>query len=104
MPRTHYISIVNTKFHIIILFLLSWFVSMSVNGQTRQTITFIDNLSQAQSTTDFNNQPIPIKPERISSSAGNIIFKFDNSVPDSIQRAALIAADLWETSSLFVYL
>lgn len=97
MPRTHYSSIVNTKFHIIILFLLSWFVSMSVNGQTRQTITFIDNLSQAQSTTDFNNQPIPIKPERISSSAGNIIFKFDNSVPDSIQRAALIAADLWES-------
>ena len=45
----------------------------------------------------FKNQGMPLKANRLSNNEGNIVLTYDESLPDSIQTAFLVAKELWES-------
>ncbi len=66
----------------------------SETGQ-RRYIRFTEKISNNSST--FENQGLPFKSERLSSSGGNIEVNFDETLPDSIKTAIIAAKKLWES-------
>ncbi|MCM1489369.1 MAG: hypothetical protein NC095_00875 [Muribaculum sp.] len=60
----------------------------------KTTIRYIDEVTSND--TNFINQKIPAKTQRVSCDKGNIILIYDENIPDSIKTAFEIARQLWE--------
>lgn len=61
----------------------------------RKVIRYVDKINTAS--TSFANQGIQTKAERVSSSRGNLVLTYDESLPDSIKTALEVAKDIWES-------
>lgn len=61
-------------------------------------IHYIRHFDYAKPTsTQYLNEPLPMKTQRVSSTKGEINLVFYGIIPDSIKTAMLVAKELWET-------
>ena len=68
------------------------FVGFSQTVQ-REYVRYVEHIQQAST---FQNQSMPPKEQRVSSSSGDIILIYDDALPDSIKVALTAAKELWE--------
>lgn len=82
-----------------IAFLAICFTGFSASSQTsptqqRKIVRYYERINNTP--TSFNNQGLPNKPDRLSSSGGQIVLNYNESLPDSIKISMEAAKKLWE--------
>ena len=83
--------------HFLLAIAFCIFAAGSVYSATpnRTRIRYVDRINATS--TAFSNQGIQAKADRVSSSRGNLVLIYDESLPDSIKTALDVAKDIWES-------